>query len=285
MKPLKDRDQASVGAVTLVLLALALLVAFNADDLPIIGGGTTYTAEFSEAAGLRPGNEVRVAGVKVGDGARRGAGARQGASSTSGSKDVCLGDESTRVHQDQDAARRQVPRARPPPGAAPQSPNDTIPLRPHAHAVRHRAGGRRARRHGRARSTPTSSRRASRSSPTRSRTARSTCATALNGLTRAVEDDVLARRAARDAAVEHGRQCRRRWPTGTTSCRSCSPTASLLLDELQRAPRGGGHPADRHHRARRRAVRPGRGQPAPAAARRWTSSTGSPRSCSATRTT
>ncbi|OLF18948.1 MCE family protein [Actinophytocola xanthii] len=67
MKSLRERDQAGVGAVTLVLLALSLLVAFNADDLPLIGGGTTYTAEFTESAGLRPGNEVRLAGVKVGD--------------------------------------------------------------------------------------------------------------------------------------------------------------------------------------------------------------------------
>jgi phospholipid/cholesterol/gamma-HCH transport system substrate-binding protein len=66
MKRLKDRDQAAVGTVTIVLLVLGLLVAFNADDLPIIGGGTTYTAEFKESAGLRSGNEVRLAGVKVG---------------------------------------------------------------------------------------------------------------------------------------------------------------------------------------------------------------------------
>src|SRR6266540_4427224 len=67
MKRLKDRNQATVGFVALVLIVLAVLAAFNADDLPIIGGGTTYTAEFSESAGLKPGNEVRLAGVKVGD--------------------------------------------------------------------------------------------------------------------------------------------------------------------------------------------------------------------------
>jgi len=49
-----------------VLAALLLLAAFNADRLPLIGGGTTYAAAFTEAAGLRPGDEVRIAGVKVG---------------------------------------------------------------------------------------------------------------------------------------------------------------------------------------------------------------------------
>ncbi|WP_436491920.1 MCE family protein [Actinokineospora sp. HUAS TT18] len=66
MKSLRERDQAGVGATTLVVLVLAVLATFFADDLPIIGGGTTYAAEFTESAGLRPGNEVRVAGVKVG---------------------------------------------------------------------------------------------------------------------------------------------------------------------------------------------------------------------------
>jgi phospholipid/cholesterol/gamma-HCH transport system substrate-binding protein len=66
VKPLRERDQAGVGAVTVVVLVLAVLAAFYSDDLPIIGGGTTYAAYFSESAGLVSGNEVRVAGVKVG---------------------------------------------------------------------------------------------------------------------------------------------------------------------------------------------------------------------------
>ncbi|SDH52888.1 phospholipid/cholesterol/gamma-HCH transport system substrate-binding protein [Actinokineospora alba] len=66
MKSLRERNQAGVGAVTLVLVVLVVLATFFSDDLPIIGGGTTYSAEFTESAGLRPGNEVRVAGVKVG---------------------------------------------------------------------------------------------------------------------------------------------------------------------------------------------------------------------------
>jgi len=65
-RPLRERNPVRVGAVGLVLLALLALVAYNADALPVIGGGTTYSAYFTEAAGLSSGNEVRVAGVKVG---------------------------------------------------------------------------------------------------------------------------------------------------------------------------------------------------------------------------
>ncbi len=49
----------------MVLLALGFLVAINFDKLPMVGG-TLYNADFSESAGLVPGNEVRISGVKVG---------------------------------------------------------------------------------------------------------------------------------------------------------------------------------------------------------------------------
>ncbi|WP_435796607.1 MCE family protein [Kitasatospora indigofera] len=65
-RPLRDRNPVVVGAAGLLLLAVAGTAAYNADALPVIGGGTAYDADFSEAAGLRSGNEVRVAGVKVG---------------------------------------------------------------------------------------------------------------------------------------------------------------------------------------------------------------------------
>ncbi|TCO46676.1 MCE family protein [Actinocrispum wychmicini] len=66
MKRLKDRNQTAVGGFTLLLVTLVTLAVFFADDLPIIGSGTTYSAYFSEAGGLADGNEVQVAGVKVG---------------------------------------------------------------------------------------------------------------------------------------------------------------------------------------------------------------------------
>ncbi|QKV78479.1 MCE family protein [Amycolatopsis sp. Hca4] len=50
----------------LAVLALGVVTALNARSLPVIGDGTTYAAEFAEAAGLAVGNDVRIAGVEVG---------------------------------------------------------------------------------------------------------------------------------------------------------------------------------------------------------------------------
>lgn len=67
MKPLRDRNQAAVGAVSLVLILLATATAYYAEQLPILGTGTTYSAYFAESAGIAPDNDVQVSGVKVGD--------------------------------------------------------------------------------------------------------------------------------------------------------------------------------------------------------------------------
>lgn len=64
--PFRERNPVTIGAVGLTTLALLAVAAFNADSLPLIGGGETYSAAFSEAGGLKPGDEVRIAGVKVG---------------------------------------------------------------------------------------------------------------------------------------------------------------------------------------------------------------------------
>jgi virulence factor Mce-like protein len=65
-KPFRDRNPVTIGAISLSVIGLLVFLAFNAQSLPLIGGGTVYKAQFSEAAGLQPDDPVRVAGVKVG---------------------------------------------------------------------------------------------------------------------------------------------------------------------------------------------------------------------------
>jgi phospholipid/cholesterol/gamma-HCH transport system substrate-binding protein len=66
MRSYKERNAVRTGVLgTLVLIAVAAGIFFY-QDLPVLGG-TVYQAEFSEAAGLRPDDEVRVAGIKVGE--------------------------------------------------------------------------------------------------------------------------------------------------------------------------------------------------------------------------
>ncbi len=66
MKPFRERNPVIIGAISIAVIIGALLVAFRAQDLPLIGGGDTYSAAFSEAGGLKARDEVRIAGVRVG---------------------------------------------------------------------------------------------------------------------------------------------------------------------------------------------------------------------------
>ncbi|WP_294014466.1 MCE family protein [Streptomyces sp.] len=66
MTPFRERNKTVIGAVGILVLVILLAGAFKTDSLPIIGGGKTYKAEFTEGAGLQKMDEVRVAGVKVG---------------------------------------------------------------------------------------------------------------------------------------------------------------------------------------------------------------------------
>jgi phospholipid/cholesterol/gamma-HCH transport system substrate-binding protein len=64
--PFRSRNPVIIGAVSLAVIAALILAAFRAQDLPLIGGGDTYYAAFSESGGLKPNDEVRIAGVRVG---------------------------------------------------------------------------------------------------------------------------------------------------------------------------------------------------------------------------
>src|SRR3954454_11244520 len=66
MKPFRERNPVIIGAVGLAGVALLVMAAFRAQDLPVIGGGDTYYAAFSESGGLKANDEVRIAGVRVG---------------------------------------------------------------------------------------------------------------------------------------------------------------------------------------------------------------------------
>src|SRR3954452_3712215 len=66
MKPFRERNPVIIGAISLAVIAVMILAAFRAQDLPLIGGGDTYTAAFSESGGLKVDDPVRIAGVRVG---------------------------------------------------------------------------------------------------------------------------------------------------------------------------------------------------------------------------
>src|SRR5947208_17190293 len=66
MRPFRERNPVPIGAIGLAAIFALLLMAFNAAKLPFIGGGSSYHALFTDASGLKPGDDVRIAGVKVG---------------------------------------------------------------------------------------------------------------------------------------------------------------------------------------------------------------------------
>lgn len=60
-----DTQLKRTGAITLVVIVVALTAAFNIGKLPWLAG-TTYKAEFADASGLHVGNRVEIAGIRVG---------------------------------------------------------------------------------------------------------------------------------------------------------------------------------------------------------------------------
>lgn len=64
--PRNDQQLLRIAVVGIAALTLLFGLAINFQRLPLVGGGTEYQAEFTDAAGLVSGEEVRVAGIKVG---------------------------------------------------------------------------------------------------------------------------------------------------------------------------------------------------------------------------
>lgn len=66
MKPFRDRNPIRIGIASIAVLTGLLVVTFYLKQLPFLSNTYALTAEFADAAGLGPNNEVRVAGIKVG---------------------------------------------------------------------------------------------------------------------------------------------------------------------------------------------------------------------------
>lgn len=66
MKSFNERNPVTIAVVGMVTLAVIALGTFYWQHLPLVNSATGYVADFAEAGGLRPGDDVRVAGVKVG---------------------------------------------------------------------------------------------------------------------------------------------------------------------------------------------------------------------------
>jgi phospholipid/cholesterol/gamma-HCH transport system substrate-binding protein len=66
VKPLRERNQLLVALVGTLVAAAVVLASINLDSLPFVNRTTTYHAQFANADGLRPGDDVRVEGISVG---------------------------------------------------------------------------------------------------------------------------------------------------------------------------------------------------------------------------
>jgi phospholipid/cholesterol/gamma-HCH transport system substrate-binding protein len=65
-QPRQDKDPLRTGIFGVVLVVCVVLVAFGYTKLPFWPQGRGYTAYFSDAGGISPGNDVYVSGIKVG---------------------------------------------------------------------------------------------------------------------------------------------------------------------------------------------------------------------------
>jgi phospholipid/cholesterol/gamma-HCH transport system substrate-binding protein len=66
-KSFRDRNKYAVGLVSMATLATILVATFLVGNLGLLEGGYTMSGVFADSGGLRSGNDVRVAGVRVGE--------------------------------------------------------------------------------------------------------------------------------------------------------------------------------------------------------------------------
>ena len=64
--PFRERNPITVGLISVAVLAVLTMFAFSLNSFTFLRGVYTIEADFADAAGLTPDNEVRVAGLKVG---------------------------------------------------------------------------------------------------------------------------------------------------------------------------------------------------------------------------
>jgi phospholipid/cholesterol/gamma-HCH transport system substrate-binding protein len=65
VKPFSARNPVLIAINGLTLIVVVMVIALNFNRLPLVSG-TTYRAQFTDASGLVKGEEVRIAGIKVG---------------------------------------------------------------------------------------------------------------------------------------------------------------------------------------------------------------------------
>ncbi|MFD0854973.1 MlaD family protein, partial [Actinomadura adrarensis] len=66
LKSLRDTNQRVVAIITLTVVGAVCVFAFTVGQLRLFDRGYSMSGVFADTAGLKPGQDVRVAGVKAG---------------------------------------------------------------------------------------------------------------------------------------------------------------------------------------------------------------------------
>src|ERR1044072_6192937 len=66
LKSFRDRNKIVVGLISLAAIGTILVATFLVGSLGLLEGGYYMSGTFVDSGGLRTGNDVRVAGVRVG---------------------------------------------------------------------------------------------------------------------------------------------------------------------------------------------------------------------------